>query len=97
MKTLLVHVHDLTVLVNHNWTLQIKARQMVKHLATNIVEKDQDIAPAAFIARLVSELVQDSRFENVGVMTRFEAKSLEPGDIFEVSFETGKLETRKLS
>ena len=93
MKTLLVQLHDLTVLVQAPCTLNSQ-ESMVRRSADRVHATDPDMAPAAFVARLVSELVLDARLPEVHVMARFEPKG--DSGLMVVDFECGFLKVRRL-
>ena len=90
MRTLLLHMHDLTLVLQHGMG-RSKLHLHVTRAGERVLRKDREVAPASFVAQVTSELVRDPNFTDVQVMTRFEpneeGKKLE----VEMSFEVGEL------
>ena len=91
MKTLLLHVHDLTILISHQIDDRNRLGAIVQRSAERALQDDPEMAPAAFLATLISELVTEPRFDAVHVMARFEPRATGPAEIMEINFETGRL------
>lgn len=95
MKTLLVQIHDLTILVQAPCTLNSQ-ESMVRRSADRVLGIDPEMAPAEFVARLISELVVDARLPEVHVMARFEPKKDTDSGLLDINFECGFLKVRRL-
>lgn len=89
MTTLFIQLHDITILATHNQAQVSGAVSIVLRNANRVIENDPEIGPARFVAGVISELVQDSRFNGVHVQSRFDI--VNPVPVLELSFETGTL------